>query len=296
VGEAVCTELKVHFTEAAVENISDEVRLPAGGDAVGRIGTSGARAGEGGKLGASGIGSASGGRNGIMERGEFYLALDDKGDGVDQVSELLAYTVVPPSAALAAPIFAVVASYDEIASAILVQEGLYRDAAALEDRGRHRVSSTATNAAVQSKAAARGGALHDEGSSSASGIVSKTSHLTILQRMALAEEEQQRRIPPYRSVTLEFMKTFVSNELLPITQSFINSEMREMQTDPSMFSIRPSGGVRGGLSGDDRRFSTSAARTVSFFNQNVDLNSATWKCSKTAQLLFRRWAQLPLHR
>ena len=189
--------------------------------------------------------------------------------------------IVSPTARLAAPLYKKVVDHFDSVSQLLVEEGWYqapRSSRVPANESPVKPSSNSAQSSVPfaSKAAPTG------------------SGMTILQRMA-----QEKELNPieecYRSPLLDYLDGFVESELLPITQSYVNSEMRELQTNPALFNydLQVKDQSKAGK-GTTKQATPNKNLTV-FLNQTITMNSASLSVAKASQLCYNYWYELPRH-
>lgn len=212
---SVVNELKIHFVERDVQEISD---LPSGPprDAV---------TVDGGPLITGDDGTTS---KNTTTSASVSNATRDNFDFDFDVNQIDMSPIFTSSARLAAPIYKRVLQFDECVRSVLVTEGVEGDI---------------TAAAVSEPAS--GGAR--------------------------------------RSRVLGAVQDVLQMELVPVIQSFVNKDMREIQTNNQYFSIQSSSGAQ-------------ALVVQGHGSKPTPLCYAAQLCMRSAKPLFKYWLQLPEHR
>jgi len=192
--------------------------------------------------------------------------------------------IVTPTAKLATPLYKYVTSHHDTVSKLLLAENYYGVSNGRDSRGSSRDvlnSGSGSNALISMNEL-------------------RSTGMTVLQHLAA---EQKKSKSAYPAVLLSFLDSFVEADLLPIAQSYANSEMREIQLNPLLFnhSLHTKAKVKPGhssttTSSSSQHMLEQHTNSVTFLAQPIILNSATLKCSRASQLLFGYWLELARHR
>jgi hypothetical protein len=103
--------------------------------------------------------------------------------------------------------------------------------------------------------------------------------MTVMETMEALKAEVK---VPISSV-LTYVHAFIEEELIPVIQSSVNSDMQEVQTNPQHFALPTERG------GNNQKISGSKI-------EGNPLSWATLCCARSAKPLFTYWLQLPQHR
>jgi len=258
-------ELRVHFVEKEVQ----------------------AMAGSGPGGGATGASAP----NGIGSPTPTAVPMGDDAEDADYKSDEPA-AIFLTSASLAAPIYKKVLFFADQVNDIMVAEGVHDpkggradqliDMHGSESNGPIKPASflDAINPnkpvsildALQAKTDALG--LSNHRSSGTAGQISIMDAL-----VATGKTDTK-----FSSLVLEAVQMFLEEELMPLVQLSVNTDLREIQLNPNHFSLPLTSGQGAGTE--------AASRAL---GESVPLSYATLSCASTALPLYNYWLQLPQH-
>lgn len=152
-----------------------------------------------------------------------------------------------PSSSLAAPIFKKVLDFSEHLNEIMVAEGVHDP---------------------------KGGGV------AAGGEVKPNKPVSIMEALVASGKVDEK----FPSLVLESLQKFLEEELMPLVQLQVNNDLREIQINPSHYSLPATGSS-----------STSTEAASRALGQTVPLSYAALSCASTALPLYNYWLQLPQH-
>jgi hypothetical protein len=214
--------------------------------------------------------------------------------------------VFTPTVRLAAPVFRKITSFSDTVRRLFYDEGVYLPQMASGDSNRSLPTGGAsgpgpagTGIQRQSSAVARQAGLPSNLMRSQSGTAGSAGGGK--QPFGGSAEKGGSSNSVYSSKILELVHLTLENELLPVVQSAVNSEIQNIQTKPEMFIIQ-----QDAVSGIDLmigEFKWGDTNTVNMLfpsdgagSSQPVLSPAALSCATVASPLFHYWLQLPQHR